>query len=379
MNRQKESRNLGIIFLMATLLMILTDIGISALNLSGKWEFPWWISSLLCEGSMVIPACIYCLKQGDRLQDVIGFKKVKFSTILWLIPFAIAAAPIYTLANVLSQLLVPNALVEASAEIVGDSMGISMFMVAFLAPFCEESAMRGVFHNRYSRITTPWKAILISSLMFGLFHLNLNQFSYAFVIGIVFCMLNRASGSIFTSMIMHGVINGFNLLLVAAVSEVASASGIDLGAATEEVRTGGQILSMIPSLIFSAALGLVFVILILGKIAHNEGNEAQFYKLFSFLAPRKQEESVSEDSDPKSVDAVSAEEFVAGEEVVSAEEYLAADDSAKLELHESNMQSEASEISMEEGTDAKVKIFSIPTIIAVVLCAAVIVLNCIGL
>ena len=51
------------------------------------------------------------------------------------------------------------------------------------------------------------KAALMSGLIFGLMHLNFNQFSYGFVLGVIFAAVVEASGSIYASMAIHFLIN----------------------------------------------------------------------------------------------------------------------------------------------------------------------------
>ena len=54
----------------------------------------------------------------------------------------------------------------------------------------------------------------MSGLVFGLFHLNINQFCYAFVIGVVFAFLVEATGSIWSSVLAHFAINTYSIKII---------------------------------------------------------------------------------------------------------------------------------------------------------------------
>ena len=60
-----------------------------------------------------------------------------------------------------------------------------MFFVGILAPVCEEVVFRGAIFGGMKKEGNIFKAVMVSGLLFGLLHMNINQASYAFVIGIL--------------------------------------------------------------------------------------------------------------------------------------------------------------------------------------------------
>jgi hypothetical protein len=69
--------------------------------------------------------------------------------------------------------------------------------------------MRGVILGNYKHVSIK-KAALMNGLMFGILHLNINQFVYAFVLGVVMAYIVYYTGSIFPSMLLHFCINGIS-------------------------------------------------------------------------------------------------------------------------------------------------------------------------
>ena len=90
----------------------------------------------------------------------------------------------------------------------------------------DEFIFRGLIFNGYKR-RNPFMAILLSAALFGLIHMNINQFSYAFVIGVIFGFMVYATGSLLPSILSHFIINGTSVVI----------SHLSVDSATEPVAT----------------------------------------------------------------------------------------------------------------------------------------------
>ncbi len=163
---------------------------------------------------LVIPSVIFLLVQRISLGKAIRFHKIKLSNIVLIILFAYLITPLMNFINAISLMFVQNNISNVMDNIVdNNSFLLSIFTVAFIPCIFEESVYRGIFYNEYSKIN-PLKGILLSAFLFGLMHGNLNQFSYAFGMGIVFALLIEATDSILSTMIVHFLINGTSILLL---------------------------------------------------------------------------------------------------------------------------------------------------------------------
>lgn len=94
---------------------------------------------------------------------------------------------------------------------------IQLNTVAILPAICEEFLHRGVLLNGLKEIGIK-KAILISSLMFGLLHFNINQFFYATILGMLMALVSVVSKSIYPAMIIHFTNNAISVYLSSAES-----------------------------------------------------------------------------------------------------------------------------------------------------------------
>ena len=83
-----------------------------------------------------------------------------------------------------------------------------------LAPINEECIMRGIILKRLMKDMRPSYAILISSVLFGLFHMNIVQGIYAAALGFFMGYLAYKYHSILASIIFHAVFNALNYVLL---------------------------------------------------------------------------------------------------------------------------------------------------------------------
>ena len=92
-------------------------------------------------------------------------------------------------------------------EIVGESnIWITSIYTVLLAPIFEEMLFRKILCDRVIKYGQG-AAILLSGLLFGLFHGNFNQFFYAFSIGCFFAFIYVKTGNIKYTIGLHMMVN----------------------------------------------------------------------------------------------------------------------------------------------------------------------------
>lgn len=117
-----------------------------------------------------------------------------------------------TFIMILVMVLLPAAM-EEYQELVGDSglldYGIMWFISTIvLPPLVEETGFRGLGLTYLKRAGVPFVvANVLQALAFGLFHGNLVQGIYTFVLGLFMGYVAHRSGSVVPAMLMHAVYN----------------------------------------------------------------------------------------------------------------------------------------------------------------------------
>jgi membrane protease YdiL (CAAX protease family) len=104
---------------------------------------------------------------------------------------------------------------EQVAEFMTDrSLLRSLLIAGIAAPILEELLFRGIVLRRLLAWTPPWAAILVSSALFGMIHMNLFQGLYAFIAGALLAVLYVRTKSLWYPVVGHMAFNITNILLI---------------------------------------------------------------------------------------------------------------------------------------------------------------------
>ncbi len=95
---------------------------------------------------------------------------------------------------------------------VDSNMLLRVLYVSFAAPIVEEIIFRKLLLNKL-RSYGDIPAILISSIAFGLFHMNIAQMFYATALGIIFAYVAIRTNSIRYNVLLHILINSMGVLI----------------------------------------------------------------------------------------------------------------------------------------------------------------------
>jgi len=98
--------------------------------------------------------------------------------------------------------------------LTGQSFLQTLLFLAVMPAICEEMSFRGIIFAGLLTKSNPWKAILLTAFFFGIFHLSMHRFLPVFLIGVAATYIVWKSGSIFTGMLVHVLVNGFAALLI---------------------------------------------------------------------------------------------------------------------------------------------------------------------
>lgn len=234
----------------------------------------------------LLPAVCFLIKTKTALSDVAPHKKIHPATPFLCIVFTGLCMPLITVVNMISQLFVSNAANQIGVALAGTPAWLIILVVGIWGPMNEEFLYRGIFYQSYRKTGRILAAMIMSAFLFGLMHLNFNQMSYAFVVGILGVLLVEATGNIASTMIFHGCINTSSAVLMIIQSELLVETGGDSQALLEEqlAQTGlsyGQFLIvMIIVYGFIALFATALAALLLYGMAVIEGRNSEFKGIF---------------------------------------------------------------------------------------------------
>ena len=161
-----------------------------------------------------------CCQQPLSIKQVcqdVGWHKLKFTDVLLLLVLGVCLYLLNTLiASFFASILQAFGYQypESSNVFPGyTGLLISLLLTAVLPGFCEEFLHRGVLLSGLVKHCGVVQAIIWSSLCFGLMHMNVGQFFYATILGWVFGVTVLATGSLWSSMILHFINNALSVYL----------------------------------------------------------------------------------------------------------------------------------------------------------------------
>lgn len=234
----------------------------------------------------------YFLKNKISLKNDLRFKPISPLVVLLLVIMSFVMMPMVSFVNAVSMMFVTNLVENALDEFTKNGLLYAIFTVAVLPAFTEEFIYRGVIGQTY--IKANWKkGVLLSSFLFGIMHANFNQFSYAFVLGILFMLVLEATDSIYATMILHFIINGFNVALAFLIKQLNISKFLE-GELQKAMEESQEITwNTIASLIVPAIISFIGFCLLLVLIAKITGR----YQILSNKIKGKKIENTSKDQE----------------------------------------------------------------------------------
>ena len=217
---------------------------------------------------LLLPAVVGVFLSRENLIQLAGFHKIKISSVWMIVLFTFLSMPLITLVNAISMLFVDNAVAAMSDDILEAPFLVMFLLIGILGPLSEEVVCRGIFYQGYKKSGTAMQAMLLSALLFALMHMNFNQAAYAFVIGIMVVLLIEATGSIWSSIIVHVVINSQQVFAMYMLD-----GGTEAVQEAQDILTRDMVLLVISVYLIIAAVTTSLAGCVLAWIAKNEKRE----------------------------------------------------------------------------------------------------------
>lgn len=196
---------------------IIVSVLFSRIIYSNRIALPLWLNLIISQCILLIPALIYVLVMKIDIIKCIPYRKIKLSDAVSSLLIGYCLVPLVLLINVISSVFATNYLNSSTTEISQYPFIIQLLLMAFLPTIAEEFVFRGLFYHSYRKNGILGAAIL-SGVIFGAIHLNINQFCYACVMGMVFALMVEITGSMFSSMLAHFAVNSYSIIMLKLVS-----------------------------------------------------------------------------------------------------------------------------------------------------------------
>lgn len=178
--------------------------------------------------SVILSVTWYGLVYGKKkTAEEKEFFKKKVCKIPNFVTVAVACISVYFFAVLIVEVMTMlcPAVVEQFEETMNMSFGgnavLGTIAVVVLAPIGEECLMRGVIRKWLQKYFSVPAVILISAVLFGVFHMNIVQGIYVIPMGILFAYIACRTDSVWLAIFAHFVNNGFSNVLDLIMPEMS--------------------------------------------------------------------------------------------------------------------------------------------------------------
>ena len=160
----------------------------------------------------IIPAIIYLIITKQSPKDVLRLNKLYLKDSLWIILLAFMCQPIMMFFSLISQFFYENEIGNFIMSISNTPYIVMLLLLAVMPAITEEITLRGIVLSGYDNKNIYVSCAMVG-LLFGIFHLNAQQFLYAAVLGFILALVVRITNSIFAGSLIHFLINGTSVTL----------------------------------------------------------------------------------------------------------------------------------------------------------------------
>lgn len=269
----------GAFFFLLMLFEIPAAVVIRLVQSKFPGEYRVLISLLMTQGYLLLGAVLYIFITHTNFRNDLRIKKYRISTFFLSLVVLVTAFPMATWLNLVSQLFVRNTTSQAIFTVTESvPIWLGVLIIGCLPGFIEETLYRGIIFSSF-RKRSVLTGIVISSLCFGLMHMNFNQIAYAIYMGIIFALLVEATGSLVSTMILHMLFNAVNTAYIYILPVMyewleqfsSEYKNVDIESLFEQSYSQAELMPIIVDLTPWAVGGLALTILLVKLIAQING------------------------------------------------------------------------------------------------------------
>lgn len=254
-----KNKSVNRLFLTVVVIYIGVSFGFGLLTVKipAMAKLPVYVSLLLAQALVFVPCFLYCKVKHIQVLKLVPYRKINFVTMLLVVICTYLMYPLIVVLNAVSMLFSNSGTASVAELMQGQNLILNILFMALLPATVEEFMFRGVLFQTYRR-SRMLPAILLSAFLFGCMHMNLNQFVYAFALGVYLAFLVEATGSIFSSMLAHFTLNFTSVMMTSLVPYLYKMMGVSPEEAFQQVQPGGYASTMEGTELTMFLVGIMF-------------------------------------------------------------------------------------------------------------------------
>ncbi|MCD7899721.1 MAG: CPBP family intramembrane metalloprotease [Bacteroides sp.] len=158
----------------------------------------------------IVLMAFYLWKAGYISKEKVTWSPISASYLMFSVVFY--AAFLFLIEFILSLMpWLPDLMEQSFADLQSNWLGIAC--ITLLGPILEELLFRGAITKALLQTYNPGKAIILSALIFGIFHINPAQVVSAGLIGVVLAWIYYKTASLIPCILLHVLNNSLSVFL----------------------------------------------------------------------------------------------------------------------------------------------------------------------
>lgn len=216
--RTYKKKNLNVMSVNSLTLVLAIIFLTIGFNIQERFSF--W-GTFITETLIVLLPALLISSTGD-VKEVLKIKKVSFKSLGKTIILVVLIYPVILLLNGVFLSLLSNFIEYKNfpMEIMLQNVPILNYLIfmCLVPAICEEVFFRGTLTNAYNVYGERF-AIIVSALVFALFHFDIQNFIAPFLLGLLFASLIEYTGSIIPAIVAHFINNVIAVLTARYLNE----------------------------------------------------------------------------------------------------------------------------------------------------------------
>lgn len=169
--------------------------------------------------------------------------------------------------TMLSLLLSGGQAVNAIESLAMENSLLLSLIIVVIAPICEEFLFRKQLIDRCVYYDERL-AVVFSALMFGMFHMNLYQFFYAFFLGLIFGYVYLRTRCLRYSAVLHMIINFWGSVVAPQVLSMSDLDALEYAETTEQMMAA--LSQLAPIILYAVSLLCISIVGLIVLIIHTK-------------------------------------------------------------------------------------------------------------
>lgn len=166
---------------------------------------------------ITIPICLLLLRKDLKREENSGSlqERKQVSVSKWILIVVLGMAASISLNDWIALsgiILIFDGFEEVAEALYGGSLLIEFLAIVVAAPLVEELIFRGLVYKRMRALSGVRVAIILSALYFGIYHMNVVQGIYAFLLGMLLAWVCEKYQTLWAPILFHASANLFSVI-----------------------------------------------------------------------------------------------------------------------------------------------------------------------